>query len=67
VVELGAIDYTPTITWSPDGRFAFFLQGQEGFAAARNLQSFDRETGEVFPVLSEPVEWESMTARRQSG
>lgn len=68
VVELGAIDYAPAIAWSPDSRFAFFLgQHGGGFGTTRDLNGFDRESGEVFPVFSEPVEWEAMAARPRSG
>lgn len=66
VVELAAIDYAPAIAWSPDSRFAFFL-GQQGVGMAHDLNGFDRESGEVFPVFAEPVEWEAMAARPRSG
>ena len=65
VVELGAPWWSPTVVWSPDGRFAFFLDGEPEFGGPgmRRLSAYDRESGEVFPVVAEPLVWDSLAAR----
>lgn len=65
VVELGETWWTPAVAWSPDGRFAFFLDGEPDFGGSgmRSLSVYDRESGEVFPVSSEQLAWDSLSAR----
>ncbi len=65
VVELGETWWMPAVVWSPDGRFAFFLDGREGSGGSdlRSLSVYDRESGAVFPVSSEPLAWESLVGR----
>ena len=65
VVELGETWWMPAVVWSPDGRFAFFLDGRQGTGGSglRSLNVYDRESGEMFPVSSEPLAWGSLAAR----
>ena len=65
VVELGQAAWAPRVVWSPDGRFAFFLEGEPDFGGSgeRTLSAYDRESGEVFAVSSEPLAWQSLAAR----
>jgi hypothetical protein len=70
VVELGSISYIPTVAWSADGRLVFFLEGGDDSwfgGGGRDLMAYDRESGEVFPALAEPVEWDALSARPVSG
>jgi hypothetical protein len=68
VVELGVTWWMPSVVWSPDGRFAFFVDISDsygGAAPAGTLHAYDRESGEVFPVLAEAAgSWQGLTWRR---
>ena len=60
--------FLPVVAWSPDDRFAFLLGGADGFGwgwggGEGDLFAYDRQTGDVFPVLSEPVEWQAISTR----
>ena len=65
VVDLGTAWWAPMVVWSPDGRFAFFLDGEPDFGGSgvRSLSAYDRESGEEFVVSSEPLVWDSLAAR----
>ncbi len=55
-VELSSSFYLPSVAWSPDGRFAFFLD-------EASLRAFDRETQDVFDVVDEPQMWTAFAQR----
>ena len=65
--------FLPVIAWSPDDRFAFLLGSIDGFdwgwgwGGGGDLFAYDRQTGDVFPVLSEPVEWQAVSPRPVPG
>jgi hypothetical protein len=61
VVELGEPWWMPALAWSPDGRFTFYLDGDDG--AMRHLWAYDRESDETFPVFDDPTEWRTLSAR----
>lgn len=71
VTEVGEGLWVPSVVWSPDDRFVFFLDGSDGFGSYEggNLNAYDRRSGETFPVLSEPpdrsepLEWVVLSAR----
>jgi hypothetical protein len=60
VVRLSEIAYQISIGWSPDGRFAFFIEGNGGGGAVR---AYDRRSGETFPIMSEPLDWDVLAVR----
>ncbi len=55
-VELAGNFYTPSVAWSPDGRFAFFLD-------EATLRAYDRDTREVFAVVDEQQMWVVLAQR----
>lgn len=55
-VQLGEPVAAPTVIWSPDGRFAFFL-------GAQGLEAYDRSSRQAFPVLSESQQWIALGGR----
>ena len=55
-VELAQNSYPPTVTWSPDGRFAFALDDQV-------VVAYDVASGDRFPVFTDPVQWTQLAAR----
>ncbi len=68
--DIGNGGFLPTVVWSPDDRFAFFIADSDESGSgwgwgwgSGDLFGYDRTTREVFPVLSEPVEWQAMAAR----
>ena len=65
VVELGETWWLPAVVWSSDSRFAFFLEGEPEFGGSgeAELNAYDRESGEVFPVSSQQLDWQSLAAR----
>lgn len=65
VTELGEMFWMPGIVWSPDGRFGFFLAGFGGFDGPDfdGVSVYDRESGEVFPLTAEPLNWGALSAR----
>ena len=64
VVELTENAYATSIGWSPDSRFAFFIAGGDGYGGISDgVRAYDRQSGEVFPVLSEPLNWNVLAVR----
>ncbi len=68
VYDLGDRQFMPVIAWSPDDRFVFLLGNVDGdlgwgWGGEADLFAYDRQSGELFPVLSEPVEWNTLVAR----
>jgi hypothetical protein len=55
-VELSQLSSPPTVAWSPDGRWAFTLDGQA-------VAAYDTSTGERFPVFTDGVQWIQLGAR----
>lgn len=55
-VELAQNSFPPTVSWSPDGRFAFALDDQV-------VVAYDVTTGDRFPVFTDTVQWVQLAAR----
>ena len=60
------------MAWSPDGRFAFFLEGFSGFdgydgSGRGGVSAYDHETGEIFPVAPDGLYWEMLVAGLTAG
>jgi len=66
VVEIGDEGNFPsTVIWSPDGRFMFFLDGNDGFGSFEggDLVAYDRRSGGMFPAVSNSLEWRTLGVR----
>ena len=70
--DLGARSFLPVVAYSPDDRFVFLLANVDsesnggwgwGWGGEGDLFAYDRQTGDLFPVLSEPVEWHAISTR----
>jgi hypothetical protein len=68
--DIGNGGFLPAVVWSPDDRFAFFIANSDESGSgwgwgwgSGDLFGYDRATRELFPVLSEPVEWQAVAAR----
>ncbi len=56
----------PSVVWSSDGRFVFFLQGYNGINVP-GLWAYDRQTDEAFAVMTKPAsEWSALSVRPTS-
>jgi hypothetical protein len=66
VVEIGDEgEFPSTVIWSPDGRFMFFLDGNDGFGSFEggDLVAYDRRSGGMFPAVSNSLEWRTLGVR----
>jgi hypothetical protein len=66
LVELGVEGVFPSaVVWSPDSRFVFFVAGYHGFGSfvGGDLRAYDRRSGDVFPVVSNGLEWHTLGVR----
>jgi len=55
----------PSVVWSPDGRFAFFVDGLDGpdGSTMPGLRVYDRQTDEIFSVMTQPARWDALSVR----
>ena len=66
VVRLGTNYWAPSVVWSPDGRFAFFLDYSDSFPGGPggHLHAYEQASGDVFPVFAEAAgSWQGLTWR----
>ena len=71
--DVGDRLFLPVVAYSPDDRFVFLLANVDsefnggwgwGWGGEGDLFAYDRQTRDLFPVLSEPVEWQAMSTRQ---
>ena len=55
-VQLAPLASPPVVVWSPDGRFAFTLDGQR-------VMAYDTDTGETFPAFTGVASWMQLGVR----